>query len=391
MQVYNSPQMADHAHLTCRFCGQEHQSVSLRPGEKARCVRCDALLAVRPRSQRDPTLGFALAGLIFLIPAIVMPFVSAEEFGDRRMAQLLTGVEALWDGGMPFLSILVLLTGTVFPAVVLLSLIPLHLPGCSAASARAGTLAGIAKILFNWSFPEVQVLAVLVGVVKLNSLVALTLGPGFWCYCGMAVSLLCARFGYNSHLYPRQASTLGSLGEDQGGRSRFLVLGSTNRSTSAALALAGIFLLFPANYFPVLTTQSSGDNRTDTIFSGALGLGQQGMWGLAAIVFTASILIPALKLGGLACLLWGAHHPHPERGRRLSRIYAALELIGRYSMLDVFLAAFLVGLVQFGGFATIQARGGLIAFAAVVILTVAATAAFDPTEIWAPRRPLLSS
>ena len=110
------------------------------------------------------------------------------------------------------------------------------------------------------------------------------------------------------------------------------------------------------------------------------------MWGLAAIVFTASILIPALKLGGLACLLFSADNPTAARSRKLSRVYAALEVIGRWSMLDVFLGAFLVGLVQFGGFATIQARGGLIAFAAVVVLTVGATAAFDPGEVWPPRR-----
>jgi paraquat-inducible protein A len=51
-------------------------------------------------------------------------------------------------------------------------------------------------------------------------------------------------------------------------------------------------------------------------------------------------------------------------------------------MLDVFLATFLTGLVQFGEFSTVEARSGIVAFAAAVILTVLATQAFDPRVLW---------
>jgi paraquat-inducible protein A len=174
-------------------------------------------------------------------------------------------------------------------------------------------------------------------------------------------------------------------------KDRFRLLGRKGRSTSAALAAAAVVMLFPANLLPVLTTETSGDNRTDTIFSGAMELGHQGLWGLAAIVFTASILIPGLKLAGLACLLFSSPHANRDRARKLTRIYAALAFIGRWSMLDVFLAAFLVGLVQFGEFATVEARSGLVAFASVVILTVLATEAFDPREIWREQSTLSPS
>lgn len=51
-------------------------------------------------------------------------------------------------------------------------------------------------------------------------------------------------------------------------------------------------------------------------------------------------------------------------------------------MLDVFLAAFLTGLIRFGEFSTVVARSGIVAFAAAVVLTVLATQAFDPRTIW---------
>ncbi len=158
-------------------------------------------------------------------------------------------------------------------------------------------------------------------------------------------------------------------------------------SASAALALAAAVMLVPANLLPVLSTASSGRNRSDTIFSGAVELWQQGLWVLAIIVFTASILIPFLKLLGLAWLLFSIRRGVAGNARRLTRVYAALDFIGRWSMLDVFLVAFLTGLVRFGELSTVTPRGGIVAFAAAVVLTVLATRAFDPRALW-PAAPL---
>jgi paraquat-inducible protein A len=155
-----------------------------------------------------------------------------------------------------------------------------------------------------------------------------------------------------------------------------------NPSTAAALALAAAVMLVPANLLPVLTTETSGYNRSDTIFSGVVELWRQGLWAIAIIVFTASIIIPMLKLVGLGWLLLGARRGASADSRQLTRIYAALDFIGRWSMLDVFLAAFLAGLVQFGEFSTVVPRGGIVAFAAAVVLTVLATQAFDPHLLW---------
>ena len=162
-----------------------------------------------------------------------------------------------------------------------------------------------------------------------------------------------------------------------------------SNSTAAALALAAAVMLVPANLLPVLSSESFGRNRDDTIFSGAVALWRQGLWAIALIVITASIVIPVLKLAGLTWLLLSARHGAPVNPRRLTRIYAALDFIGRWSMLDVFLAAFLTGLVQFGEISSVSPRGGVVAFAAVVVLTVLATQAFDPRALWraAPASP----
>lgn len=151
-----------------------------------------------------------------------------------------------------------------------------------------------------------------------------------------------------------------------------------------AFALAAAVMLAPANLLPVLSTSTGGQPRTDTIFSGIVALWADGLHLIAAVVFAASLLIPLLKLAGLAWLLLAAWRGS-RAGRRLTRLYALLEFIGRWSMLDVFLVAFLAGVVQFGALATIEPRPGIVAFAAAVILTVLATDAFDPRLLW--RRP----
>jgi paraquat-inducible protein A len=147
-------------------------------------------------------------------------------------------------------------------------------------------------------------------------------------------------------------------------------------------------MLLPANLLPVLSTQTYGHNRSDTIFSGAIELWKQGLWAIAIIVITASIVIPVLKLVGLGWLLLSLHRGDCGNARRLTRIYAALDFIGRWSMLDVFLAAFLTGLVQFGELSTVIPRAGIVAFAAAVVLTVLATQAFDPRILWRAAPPL---
>ncbi len=160
-------------------------------------------------------------------------------------------------------------------------------------------------------------------------------------------------------------------------------LRTTDLSRATALACAAAVMLVPANLLPVLSTNTGGRVRTDTIMSGIASLWHDGLWAIAAIVFIASILIPLLKLVGLAWLLVAVRTRRTRHRRGLTKLYNILDLIGRWSMLDVFLVAFLAGAVQFGALATIEPRAGIIAFAAAVVLTVLATDAFEPRLLWA--------
>lgn len=155
---------------------------------------------------------------------------------------------------------------------------------------------------------------------------------------------------------------------------------SMTRTT--ALLLAALFLYIPANLLPIMTIVFQGAGEPDTIMQGVLHLLEGGMWPLALIVFVASIVVPVLKLLVLFGLLLSIHFHSNWNPVERTRLYRIMEFIGRWSMVDIFVIAILVALVQFGNTASIYPGLGALSFAAVVVLTMFAAHTFDPRLIW---------
>lgn len=149
-----------------------------------------------------------------------------------------------------------------------------------------------------------------------------------------------------------------------------------------ALLLTSVILYIPANLLPIMTVNSLGRGAPATIMGGVLELIHLGMLPIAAVVFIASILVPTFKLVGLALLLYSVQRHQPMSAQQRILMYRFIEWIGRWSMLDIFVIAILVALVNFGSLASIEAGAGAAAFASVVILTMLAALTFDPRLIW---------
>ncbi len=152
----------------------------------------------------------------------------------------------------------------------------------------------------------------------------------------------------------------------------------------SAFLSAAYLLYLPANLLPIMHTSSLFGTQSDTIMSGIVFLWTSGSWGLALVVFVASILVPLAKLGALTLLLVSVQRRWRTRALDRARLYRLIEFVGRWSMLDIYVVTVLVALVQVQTFATIEAAPGAMAFGAVVVLTMFATASFDPRLIWDP-------
>jgi len=151
---------------------------------------------------------------------------------------------------------------------------------------------------------------------------------------------------------------------------------------TAAFSLAALIFYLPANIYPILRMDYYGAHTENTIWDGCVRLFQDGQWLVAIIVFLASILIPLCKLLGLFFLVVAAKLKSARWQLERTRVTQIIEVIGPWAMLDVFLLSVLVALVRLKQLATVLPGPGLLAFTAVVILTILASSSFDPKLIW---------
>jgi len=149
-----------------------------------------------------------------------------------------------------------------------------------------------------------------------------------------------------------------------------------------ALVLAAIIFYIPANLLPITTVISLGTAQSDTIMSGVIYFVHSGMWPIALVIFVASVFVPLLKLLILIFLLISVQRKSSWRQKDRTVLYRITEIIGRWSMVDIFVVTILVALVHLGGLATIHAGPGAIFFGAVVVITIFAAMSFDPRLIW---------
>jgi paraquat-inducible protein A len=149
-----------------------------------------------------------------------------------------------------------------------------------------------------------------------------------------------------------------------------------------ALVIASYILYVPANVLPIMETTSLFGAQRDTILSGVVFLWRSGSWDLALIVFVASVVVPLSKLFALTYLLLSVRLRSTSQPLQRTKLYRMVELVGKWSMLDIYVVALLATVVKFQSLANISAAPGAVAFGAVVILTMLAAQSFDPRLIW---------
>lgn len=146
--------------------------------------------------------------------------------------------------------------------------------------------------------------------------------------------------------------------------------------------VAGIITFIPANVYPMLKTATLGTETESTLLGGIVELLHHGSIGIAAIVFFASIIIPSSKFLAIAYLALGIGRPSRTTAHRRHQIYEAVEFVGRWSMIDVFVVAILTALVQLGSAASIHPGIAAVSFALSVAFTMLSAQSFDPRLIW---------
>ncbi len=149
-----------------------------------------------------------------------------------------------------------------------------------------------------------------------------------------------------------------------------------------ALLLTAVICYVPANLYPIMTVTRLGRGQPDTIVSGIVHLVHDGQWPIALLVFFASIVVPVAKIAALVLLLVSVQGRWRWRVAERARLYRFIDVIGRWSMIDIFMISILVALVHLGAVANVSPGLGAAFFSAVVLTTMLAATTFDPRLLW---------
>ncbi|SAL25029.1 PqiA family integral membrane protein [Caballeronia cordobensis] len=408
--------------IACHECDLMQRESDVPPGGMLRCCRCRAVLYRRRGRGFDRALAYALAACALWVISNAFPIVGLAVNGDLVETTLIGAVRVLYRDGMWPLAGLIFITTILMPALQSLGmvwlLLPLHL---NRRPWRADAVFRVLRIARNWGMTEVLMLGLLVALVKLAHIAAVVTGPALWSLAALMLLLVAAASAFDERamwmriekappgmpadtpLAGRTAAASGicvchDCGLSTRGVQRHAHLccprcgarlhlrKPASLSRTWAYLISAAILYVPANLLPVMNTSSLFGAQKDTIMSGVAYLWQSGSWPLAIIVFIASIAVPMLKILAIGYLATTANLRMTQQNVQRARIYRVVELVGRWSMLDIYVIAVLVALVQFSAMATIEAGPASIAFGAVVVLTMFAAMSFDPRLIWDTER-----
>ena len=405
----------------CHDCGQMQILPALPAGARVVCLRCDAVLR---HTRRDPLLlplALNSSALILFVLGASLTLMSVTNAGQQQAAELTSGPVALEQYGLWEVSVVLIVTTLAAPLARVVGMLTVLLGLRQQRPPRAlrAIYAWVERIR-PWSMVEVYLLGLFVAYVRLTGMTTAELGPAAYALGGLMVIMVLADYTLdhqavweameppnrrrrrtldtnpatldheapNKHRWRIGCDTCGLVSRAAPGmrcsRCGFRLHerkpGSIQRTW--AYAIAAMVLYIPANLYPVLTVIKLGAGHPSTILGGVQELVDAGMWPLAALVFFASIVVPVLKLIGLGVLLVATQKGTAWALDDRTVLYRIVDAIGRWSMIDIFMASILVAVVQFGKLASVYPGPGAVAFAAVVILTMLAAQSFDPRLMW---------
>ena len=378
-----------------------------RRGHVTECGRCGCVLAGRATGLVAAPLALTMAALLLLLPACVAPLMIVNTYGSVRMSWLPSGVVAMWTDGFPSLAVVVGTFSIALPAIFMGLLIWVLGSLREGRGESFGPVFRWVQILRPWVMIEVFLIGCFVAYSRIKVISTVDVGVGGWCLIAATLVLMVALTQLDERTVweaapLRKGARRAAEGEPTIACSvcDFLAMRTARRQRcprcharlhlrkpdsmrrTTALVVAGYALYIPANTLPVLIIVRFGREDNNTILSGVMELIHNHLWPLAVIVFAASIVLPLVKLFGLTWMLIATARGSRRHLTGRTRFYRIIDLVGRWSNIDVFMVSVLAAVLQFGAVTSVHAGDGLVAFAAVVLLTMIATEAFDSRLMW---------
>ncbi|EKE72199.1 paraquat-inducible protein A [Gallaecimonas xiamenensis] len=383
--------------LVCPYCQLQMSGCVLDTSHNAWCPRCNSAIAEGPHLAVPWMVSLALVLLTASLGLLALPLVDFEVLGIETKATLLGGIITLAQEGQWIPSLMVFFCALAAP--VLLSVLLLFVIFGPDGYMRRQSLVALGY-LKEWCMLDILLVGLCVSMVKLAELGDLELGAGMACLTLGQLAMAALVQGVRpvvlwQSIAEQPMTPIKGLRACP--RCHALSVASAHhcwrchkvlesRPTSGrrfcwVLLLASTILLVPANVLPITYTTSFGSTSPDTIFSGVVTLYSAGSPVIAAIVFLASVVVPIGKIIMMGQILYWSRSSTMD-AKRAHKLFRLVHFIGRWSMLDIFVIAIMVTLVDQGLLSQFQVGPAATPFALVVVLTMVAAMRFDTRWLW---------
>ncbi len=183
--------------IACRLCGQVHQSVPLAPGQTAACRRCGSGLGGPQAASLHWTAAFSSAALLLYGPANIFPIMRLNMYGAVTESTVWGGCVRLYQSGDRVIALIVILASIVIPFLKLLGLFVLAVSSQRPWPRWRRTRTWIYRVVDSigrWAMLDVFMLAIVVSLVRLQSLAEVVAGKGALAFaCVVVLTLLASR------------------------------------------------------------------------------------------------------------------------------------------------------------------------------------------------------
>ncbi len=396
--------------IACHECDLLVELPTVTEGSKALCPRCGYVLTSKHVDAQNRVIAFALTALVFLVLSFQFTFLTFSAQGQDRIVTLLQSITVMSSENFTSLAVLIFVSIVVVPGLYLFGAIyvfvSLKLKRLLPYTKQQMKLIGH---LQHWSMAEIFLIGILVSFIKIASLAEVSLGLSFWCYVLFIISMTAVVLHIDKHqtwhsikniedtiafekitndFYISCHVCTSVLDKDEAScRYCGSTLHQRNKNSlqrTWALLITSVILYIPANMLPIMHTNFLGEETANTILGGVIVLWGHGSYPIALIIFIASVLVPIAKIIILGWLSYSIQNRSEKSFKQKTTLYRITELVGRWSMVDVFVVAVLVALIKLGNIMSIYPGVGAIAFAGMVIVTILAAMSFDPRLIWDP-------
>jgi paraquat-inducible protein A len=393
--------------VRCAQCDLLQKLDELHAGQEASCVRCGHHLCSVPHHPFDTPMAYALTALILLLLSCAFPLLNLHIAGVESEMTFLSSAKALIEADFGIVANVLLSCVLLTPAIFLCAVIYLAMAlKCSIRLPGMRSVLRLAIRLEPWMMADVFVIGILVSLIKLTSLAQIGLGLSFWAMLLFSIALTKTVTVFDVHWFGFQLDHLEGLPAQQlreNGAKACSVCGFFNARDAQkcerchakiysrqphsvamtwALLLTAVVLYVPANLYPIMITESLGDSMPSTILEGVLLLWNMGSYPVAIIIFVASVAVPLVKFISIALLCIAAQSKPGKSALHYTWLYRMTELIGRWSMVDVFVVVILVALIHMGKLMSVFPGVAAVSFAGVVVFTMLAALSFDVRLIW---------